>query len=536
MRRLPCRVEAEAVICFEDGIKDNSKMTLREVLMGVEAAYSREDDPVINEVGEDSREVGPGALFFAVEGRRVDGHDYLQKALDAGAEAVVVSREVDLPEAALVVQVENTRAAFAQAAANLYGRPADKVALIGVTGTNGKTTVCYLLEAILWAWSKRPGVLGTVSYRVAGETHPAPYTTPTPPVLHATLREMVEAGCTHVLMEVSSHALEMERVLGLNFTLAGFTNLTQDHLDLHGDMQGYLEAKQRLFRHHLKNDGVAVAWGEDPSAHEMLEPFKGKKLFCSSRDSDADILLLESSLTLDGLAARIQTPDGVVEIRSQLLGSTNLKNILLAVGMAHAMGVSGEAIEKGIRDLKLVPGRLERVDDGAPETAPTVLVDYAHTPDAIEQVVATLRPLASERLMVVFGCGGDRDNSKRPLMGKAAAGLADITVVTSDNPRTEDPMAIIEMALAGVEERGKTPIEVDELSGASSGYVVIPERREAIRAVVRAASAGDVVLIAGKGHEDYQILGTRRIHFDDREEARAVLEEIGAAASRRSGV
>lgn len=517
-------------------MKETPKKTLREVLDRVDANYSREGDPVITKVSEDSREVKPGALFFAVEGRRVDGHDYLQKALDAGAEAVVVSRDADLPKSALVVRVKNTRAALAWASANLYDRPADLVELIGVTGTNGKTTVCYLLESILWAWSKRPGVLGTVSYRVAGETHPAPYTTPTPPVLHATLREMVEAGCSHVLMEVSSHALEMERVLGLRFILAGFTNLTQDHLDLHGDMQSYLQAKQRLFRHHLDRQGAAVAWGEDPSAQEMLKPFGGEKLFCSSQDSDAEILLQESSMTLDGLTAQIQTSDGVLEIRSELLGSTNLKNILLAVGMAHALGVPRQAVEKGIRDLKLVPGRLERVDQKDLSDGAAVLVDYAHTPDAIEQVVSTLRPLTYRRLMVVFGCGGDRDNSKRPLMGKAAASGADITVVTSDNPRTEDPLAIIEMALEGVKKQGKSRIDVGELRSAPSGYVVIPDRREAIREVLRAASPSDVVLIAGKGHEDYQILGTQKVHFDDREEAREVLEEIGADATRRSEV
>ncbi len=514
---------------------NGSEITLREALNGLVETGSLIDEgrPVVA-VTEDSRQVGPGSVFVAIKGMTADGHDYVNAAVDAGAEAVVVSREIDAKGRVPVVRVADTRAALGLISANVNGKPADHMTLVGVTGTNGKTTVCYLLEAILKSAGKIPGVIGTVNYRYRSKTFTAPYTTPTPPVLHATLREMKEANCTHVLMEVSSHALEMQRVHGLCFAAAGFTNLTQDHLDIHGGMEQYLQAKQKLFKDHLDGRGVAVAWGDDPNAQRMLAPFSGQKIFCSAVDRSADVHLLESSMDLCGVRAVIGTEQGEIDIRSSMVGSTNLANIILAAGMALALEVSIRDIKKGIESVGCVPGRLERVLPGGffekDVSAPHVLVDYAHTPDAISKVVSTLKSICKGRLFIVFGCGGDRDKTKRPLMGRAA-GNADIAVVTSDNPRTENPEAIIESALVGVFEAGLDELKGEELKKAQRGCVVIPDRRAAIRRAVLSAGENDVVLIAGKGHEDYQILGTKRVHFDDREEAAHALKIRGQKSS-----
>ncbi len=512
-------------------MKKNEKKYLQELFQGISnVEFSSNANPVIDGVTEDSRDVGENTLFVAVKGRRVDGHEYVVDVLDSAIAAVVVDRDAEVPETKTpIVRVDDTRIALAVVSANLYGRPGDELTLVGVTGTNGKTTVCYLLEAMLKAAGKEPGVIGTVSYRYGGKSFQAPYTTPTAPVLHKTLREMKNAGCSHVLMEVSSHALEMKRVYGLIFTVAGFTNLTQDHLDLHGDMDRYFKAKQALFSNHLAEDGVAVLWVDDPKAEEMAAPFSGEKILCSASARDADVRLLSSSLTLEGMSVKIGTPAGEVEISSSLLGSTNLSNILVAAGMAYGLGVSPDAIKNGVKSISVIPGRLERVDDKLDRETPTVLVDYAHTPDAIRQVVKTLKPLCKGRLFIIFGCGGDRDQTKRPIMGRAAAG-ADVVVVTSDNPRTEDCMSIIRMAVPGVADGGCSEVEVGDLSGVKSGYVVIPDRRKAIEKAIMSAASDDVVLIAGKGHEDYQILGTERVHFDDREEGKKALE------SRKKGL
>jgi UDP-N-acetylmuramyl-tripeptide synthetase len=482
-------------------------------------------DLKITTITDDSRRVTAGGLFVALRGRTVDGHRFAAAAVKNGAAAVMVDHLLQLPVGVTQIVCPDTTVGFARVAARFYENPAERLKMVAVTGTNGKTTTCYLLEAILRQWGKRPGVLGTVSYRYGAETFSAPYTTPTPMVLHATLREMVEAGCDHALLEVSSHALEMQRVAGLSFRVAGFTNLTQDHLDLHGDMERYFAAKQRLFNTYLDEAGTAVAWLDDPRAVEMLAGFGGKKLFCSATTPDADVCLVSQSLDLRGLSAQIRTPRATFDVRSPLLGATNVANILVATGMAEALGVPVDSIQRGIERCEVVPGRLERVDRSG-DASGAVLVDYAHTPDAIRQVLATLRPLCHGRLMIVFGCGGDRDKTKRAVMGAAAGGGADVVIVTSDNPRTEDPLAIIEMAAEGVVESGKREIAPDALADAPAGYVVLPDRRTAIANAVAACGPQDVLLIAGKGHEDYQILGTHKIHFDDREEARRGLDAM----------
>ncbi len=498
-------------------------VALETLVEGVEGARILGSPVSVCGICDHTDRIRPGDLFVALRGRTVDGHELANRALERGAAALLVERALPLDVPQIVVP--DTWRAYGLVAANFWGRPAEAMTGVAVTGTNGKTTVTYMLEAVLRRWGQIPGVLGTVSYRVAGRVSPAPYTTPTPGLLHRVLAEMREAGVSHYIMEVSSHALEMGRVEGILFQVAGFTNLTQDHLDLHGTMEAYFAAKQRLFVHHLAADGVAVAWLDDPSARRMLEPFSGRKLFCSARDPSADVFLEDLQESLEGFSLRARTPAGPIRVRSRLVGRTNVANTLLAIGMALGLAVPPEIVAAGLADCRRVPGRLDPVRPVG-WGGPAVFVDYAHTPDAIARVLETVRPLTRGRLLIVFGCGGDRDRGKRPLMGRAAAEGADLVVVTSDNPRTEDPLAIIDMAEEGVRAVGLPKIPEGRLAASSRGYVVEPDRRRAIGLALQAAGPEDVVLIAGKGHEDYQILGTRRIHFDDREEAEAVLAEL----------
>lgn len=500
-----------------------ARMLLSEVLRDVDLLAQKGPDVAVGKVTDDSRTVERGDLFVAVRGRSSDGHAFLSAAAEAGAAAVLVDHEVSFP--GTVVRVEDTSEALGRAAANRAGRPADALVLVGLTGTNGKTTTTYLLESILKVAGRRPGVVGTVSYRYGDTERAAPYTTPTATALQALLVEMLEADVTHAVMEVSSHALEQRRVAGLRFDVAGFTNLTQDHLDLHGTMEAYEAAKQRLFSDHLAPDGTAVLWSDDPAAARMARAATGSVVRVSAQDPEADVHVSLLEHTLGGLRARLRVRQDTVLLQSPLVGEHNLENIALAAGLAAAVGVGVESIARGVQLLKTVPGRLERVD---PDADVAVLVDYAHTPDALVHALSALRPLTEGRLLCVFGCGGDRDALKRPLMGKAVAEQADVTVVTSDNPRSEDPLAIIAQILDGVAEVGPRRVAPDALREPTGVYTVLPDRRGAIYAAIEQAQPGDVVLVAGKGHEDYQILGRERIHFDDREESRAAL------AARRS--
>jgi UDP-N-acetylmuramyl-tripeptide synthetase len=413
-------------------------------------------------------------------------------------------------------------------AARFEDDPGGRLQLVGITGTNGKTTTTYLIEAILAAARHHPGVVGTVSYRYAGRVEPAPFTTPTALMLQRVLRCMVDAGCTHVVAEVSSHALQLGRVWGLSFAVGAFTHLTQDHLDLHGTMEAYLAAKRLLFERHVRRGGTAVINLDGAGAQAMLEVVSRRGdlrlLGCSTAGHPRAAVRLEGlRCSVDGIEAQMVLEGRRAAVHSPLLGAYNADNILLAAACCHALGVDTRAIVEGTARLRGVPGRLERVEAPGAGAEYAVLVDYAHTPDALERAISVLRPLCHGRLIVVFGCGGDRDRTKRPLMGRAVAQRADLAVVTSDNPRTEDPLAIIEAILQGV-QREALP-KVTDLCGAERGYLVQPDRRTAIGAAVRAARPGDIVLIAGKGHEDYQILGKSKIHFDDREEALAAMWE-----------
>ncbi|HSK04881.1 MAG TPA: UDP-N-acetylmuramoyl-L-alanyl-D-glutamate--2,6-diaminopimelate ligase, partial [Kofleriaceae bacterium] len=490
-------------------------MTLRDLLDGLAARVIGDGGVAVRAVQCDSRAVEPGDVFVAVRGRRADGHAFVAAAIERGAAAVVVEHEVDaaVPQAIVASGAE----ALGVMAGHALGDPAKAMTLIGLTGTNGKTTTSYLVEAALIAAGHRPGVIGTVAYRWGGPGGPsidAPYSTPTPQLLHEALAKMRDAGCTHVVMEATSAALEMHRLAGLQFAVAAFSNLTQDHLDVHGTMEVYRDAKRLLFTRHLAR-GIAVVNVDDPEGPGMAAAAQGHVLRVSSRGAPgADIRVIAQDSTVRGITARIATPRGElpqgIEARP-LIGQYNVDNLALAVGICEALGLPHEAISRGIARLPGVPGRVERVGNAA---GLDIVVDYAHTPDALRNVLSTLRPLAKRRLLCVFGCGGDRDPTKRPGMGAAVAELADLAVVTSDNPRTEDPYAIIDQILPGVPRP----------------FLVEVDRRTAIRAAIAEATPGDIVLIAGKGHEDYQIIGAEKHHFDDREEAAAA----AAARWRRS--
>jgi UDP-N-acetylmuramoyl-L-alanyl-D-glutamate--2,6-diaminopimelate ligase len=494
-------------------------MRLSEVLEGTGARGATPGDPEVVRVTGDSREVVPGAVFFALPGAVRDGHDFAAEAARKGALAVVAEREVACPPAAVLV-APSARRAMAIAAANLHGRPADAMRMAGVTGTNGKTTVTYLVEACARAAGLPIGVLGTVTWRFPGVERAATHTTPESTAIQAALAEMRAAGTKAVVLEVSSHALAQERVAGMRFAVAGFTNLTRDHLDYHGDMERYFAAKRRLFAEHLAEGGTAVvnvrdAWGARLA--DQLGP--GRRVWrYGTRAADA-LRADDLSIGLSGIRATFATPAGPVPIASPLVGAHNVENLLCAAGMALALGLPPDAVARGLSASHGAPGRLERLDaDGV-----AVFVDYAHTDDALARTLEALRALAPRRLVCVFGCGGDRDRGKRPLMGEAAGSRADLVVVTSDNPRTEAPGAIIDDILPGL-ERGDVPrVSPAAAADGARGFLVEPDRRAAIALAVSVARAGDAVLVAGKGHEDYQIVGTTKLHFSDVEEARRAL-------------
>ena len=499
-------------------------MNLRDLLDGLHGATMIGEATVeIREIRNDSREVMPGDLFVAVRGMRADGHAFVPVALERGAAAIVVERE--LPGVAVPqVIVPDGSIALGLLVARSFGNPAQAMTLIGITGTNGKTTTTYIVEAILTAAGFRPGVVGTVEYRWhtgQGHERAAPYTTPTPQILHGALAQMRDAGCTHVVMEVTSSALAMDRVAGMQFAVAAFSNLTQDHLDVHGTMDAYRDAKRRLFSDHLR--GTAVVNVDDPEGAGMAAAATGKVLRVSAAGREAELAVVHQDSSVRGIEARIATPRGELAVQARpLLGHYNVENLALAVGIAEALALPHEVIARGVAALPGVPGRVERI---ANQAELDVIVDYAHTPDALHNVLAAVRPLTRRRLICVFGCGGDRDPTKRPKMGAAVAALADLAIVTSDNPRTEDPRAIIDQILPGVPR--PFAIEVD--------------RRTAIRVAIAEATPGDVVVIAGKGHEDYQILGTTKHHFDDREEAAAAIairehRSVGELAREAEGV
>ena len=442
----------------------------------------------IEDLAYDTRTVRAGALFFCVPGERFDGHDLAERARDAGAAALVVERPVASRVPQLVVA--DSRRAMATAAAEFFGHPTRELQVAGVTGTNGKTTTAYLLHSILAAAGRKPGLLGTIESRIGGERRPAIRTTPEAIDLQRTFRAMLDSGDLSCAMEATSHGSQLRRLDGVRFASLVFTNLTQDHLDLHGTMDAYFEAKRRLF-----------VEGDRPPAAINVGDEWGRRLAADRPDA----------LTYGFAEDAALRPDALEGIELKLRGRFNVENALAAMAGARLLGVDDDAVARGIEAVGGVPGRFESVDEGQPFT---VIVDYAHTPDSLENVLATARELSSGRVICVFGCGGDRDREKRPVMGRIAAELADLPIVTSDNPRSEDPRAIIDEIAAGAE---------GELE-------VVPDRRQAIARAIESAEPGDVVVIAGKGHEQGQQFRDRTVPFDDREVAREALRKAGATA------
>lgn len=484
-------------------------MKLSTLIGECEAKHMSGDSSVdIKGISEDSRRVERDFLFVAVNGEKSNGHDFLDEAAEKGAAALMMEEPHRYEGKVVNISVANSKKALGLVSSKFYGEPSKKLKLVGITGTNGKTTITYLLESILSAAHQSPGVIGTVNYRYEGRVFNASHTTPAPADLQRILSEMVvRGGTTHCIMEVSSHALDQERVRGCNFETVIFTNLTRDHLDYHGSMEDYGKAKERLFLD-LPFEHKKAIINVDDSFGKMLE--KKAKHVISYGLTEGDICPVEIKKSKDGFLVKLNTPAGMMTIKSTLVGEYNLYNIMASIGAAISLGIDKEMIERGIEALKNVPGRLERISLPKGFEGCRVFVDYAHTPDALARVLEALRPTTTGRLITLFGCGGDRDKEKRAIMGKASSEGSDFTIVTSDNPRSEDPQLIIEEIEKGVVEGG------GELGG---NYTVIVDRHEAILEAARMMKSKDTLLIAGKGHEDYQILGNSRIYFDDRVEA-----------------
>jgi UDP-N-acetylmuramoyl-L-alanyl-D-glutamate--2,6-diaminopimelate ligase len=491
-------------------------MTVRELLAvlgnpdaaSVAAANS---DVTCTGVTFDSRQAGPGTVFVALRGLETDGRTYVPQAVAAGAVAVVAEGPPDRTAGVTWVEVPDARAALAQLASTFFGHPSRELRVVGITGTNGKTTTSYLVGAIMEAAGIPCGVMGTVAYRIGGLVIDAPRTTPEAPDVQRLLRQMVSSGCGACAMEVSSHALALRRVDGVRFSAAVFTNLTRDHLDFHGNMEDYFAAKRRLFEM-LPEDAPAVINADDPRGQALAAA--SPRAITYGIAKPADVSAGPMSPSLSGLQFDAPTPWGTVRVRSRLVGRPNVYNILAATATAVSLDVPISAIERGIAGLAGVPGRFEVVSDDADDI--TVVVDYAHTDDALRNLLETARPLSAARLITVFGCGGDRDRTKRPLMGMVAARLSDVVVITSDNPRSEDPARIIEEIERGIPAGSQSPTRTPSV-------VSVVDRADAIERAIAMATAGDVVLIAGKGHEKYQQIGDRVLPFDDGEVARAAL-------------
>ncbi len=474
-----------------------------------------------------AQDVEPGGVFVAIAGSAADGHDFIDEALSRGASAIVTQKETGIGVPAL--RVSDTRKALAMISAAFYGNPSEHLMLIAITGTNGKTTTAYIIEGILQKAGYRVGVIGTINYRYGDKTFDNPVTTPESLDLQRILAEMKQSGVTHVVMEVSSHAIDLSRIEHCWFDVGVFTNLSQDHLDFHGSMDAYWSAKKRLFSDYLfrgpKKDHVRTVINcNTPHGRELAKELNTPVLRVGDADQ-TDVGTVGIQCRLDGIAGRIQLPGGHFELHSPLVGQHNVENILCAVGVAAILELKPEMIRAGVESVSHIPGRLEHIENQAGRY---VYVDYAHTPDALENVIKAVLALTTDKIICVFGCGGDRDKEKRPLMGEIAVRHCDLSIVTSDNPRSEKPMVIIEHILAGVKKGNAVAYSLADLNNGykGKGYVVEPDRQRAIALGISVSRPGDTVLIAGKGHETYQILGDKTIHFDDREVARNVLERI----------
>ncbi|MEA5504455.1 UDP-N-acetylmuramoyl-L-alanyl-D-glutamate--2,6-diaminopimelate ligase [Halotia wernerae UHCC 0503] len=494
-------------------------MKLRELLAAVDSVEQLSNHPTVEDaevkgLKTNSHACSAGDLFIGMPGTRVDGGEFWPSAIASGAVAAIVSPQAAQKnpptDEAVVISANNMTTACAQIASAFYGYPGQKLKLVGVTGTNGKTTTTHLIEFLLTKANLSTALMGTLYTRWPGFEQTAIHTTPFAVELQQQLAEAVNAGCEFGVMEVSSHALAQGRVLGCQFEVGVFSNLTQDHLDYHSDMEDYFAAKALLFSpDYLK--GRAIINADDAYGKRLIASLNPQQVWSYSvNDNSADLWMSDLNYEPNGVSGTLHTPKGEAAFRSPLVGQYNLENLLAAVGAILDLGLDLPLIASAISEFPGVPGRMERVQI-APEQDISVIVDYAHTPDSLENLLKAARPFIPGQMICVFGCGGDRDRTKRPKMGKIAADLADVAVVTSDNPRTEDPEIILQDVLSGIPDTVQP--------------IVIGDRAIAIRTAILQAQPGDGVLLAGKGHEDYQILGTEKIHFDDREHAREALEE-----------
>ncbi len=489
-------------------------------------------DQTVSGLAFDSRQVVAEMVFFALPGVQVDGFAYVPQALQAGATVVVAEK---LPEHysdnVCYVKVANVRQTMAVMAAKFYGNPSGDVRVIGITGTNGKTTTTYLLEAMFKQAGYAPAVFGTIEYRFGDLHYDASHTTPESIDLLRMMAEFAQQGANVMILEVSSHALEQHRVDGICFDAAVFTNLTQDHLDYHQTLDRYFSSKKRLFVE-LLDTGIAIINSDDSYGLKLLQEMTGKKI-SYGMGLEADLRAMQITVGRNGISGHACSSNGDVAIESGMIGSFNVSNLLAATATAQQLGIDNKVIAKAITSAPQVPGRVETI---ANNKGALVLVDYAHTPDALEQVLKTVVALDGKRIITIVGCGGDRDKTKRPLMAAAAVRYSDLSIFTSDNPRTEDPNEILAQVRDGALAAGSIELKAD-CAGNTAGFVVVADRRQAIEFASSLLVTGDILLVAGKGHEDYQIFGREKVHFDDREELRRVLntEPTVAFASDTAG-
>ena len=500
--RHPLGVSMESLL---EGVEVRSRVPLREI--------------TIHQVTHDSRKVQAGALFVAIPGVATDGTLFAKDAAAKGAFAVAseAAAPADWPAEIAWVQVAEARKALAITAANFFGRPASSLQLIGVTGTNGKTTTTSLIDSILKASGAKTGLFGTIQYHTPDRVYPAPNTTPESVDLQQFFAEIRDAGGAYATMEASSHALALDRLWGCHFAAAVFTNLTRDHIDFHKNFENYFAAKKRLFEGTGTGaPDVAVINTDDEWGKRLVGV--SKQTLTYGLQNGADLKAKKFQLSFNGLNFTAQTPQGPIQVESPLVGRINVYNILAAIGAGIGLGISNETIEVGIRNLHAVAGRFQRIDAGQPFL---VVVDYAHTDDALQNLIRTARELITKgRIITLFGCGGSRDRTKRPIMGETSGKLSDLSILTSDNPRQEDPLKIISDVVVGMQKSG-------------GKYLIEPDRTKAIHLAIEEARPGDIVLLAGKGHEDYQVFADHTIHFDDREEARKALGERGYSGEQK---
>jgi UDP-N-acetylmuramoyl-L-alanyl-D-glutamate--2,6-diaminopimelate ligase len=512
----------------EDGRKQtvaqqgqHGDVRLATLLAGIEVRSGAGADLRIRQVTNDSRKVQPGSLFVAIHGEATDGNLFAKDAATRGAVAVVsaTSAPANWNHEVGWIEVSEPRKALAVAAANFYGRPASALRLVGVTGTNGKTTTSSLIDSIVKASGAKTGLFGTIAYRTPIGNKPAPNTTPESVDLQSFLAEIRDAGGTYATMEASSHALAMDRLWGCHFAASVFTNLTRDHIDFHQTFENYFAAKRKLFEGTGAGaPDMAVVNTDDEWGKKLVGI--AKKTLTYGLQNGSDLKAKKFQLSFNGLTFAAHTPNGTIQVESSLVGRINVYNILAAIGTGIGLGFSNEVVETGIRSLKAVAGRFQRVDRGQPFL---VVVDYAHTDDALENLIRTARELITKgRIITVFGCGGSRDRTKRPVMGETSGRLSDLSILTSDNPRQEDPLKIISDIVVGMQK-------------SAGKYLIEADRAKAIKLAIEEARAGDIVLLAGKGHEDYQIFADHTIHFDDREEARKALVDRGYAETPKGG-